>query len=226
MWPKSKTNQSTQYVICFLFVSHQLDNNSSDTVIFEIWPWNISNQLDIEIRITSCISETLKCAFFICYNEFKVLCEISKYPLKFHTKFWTHTPKKKPTHLTDFYFCVWFTVSLNTNANILSETDPMPVVTLIPLVLWGYICHRVFVSGRCIFVSGRCIWYPLPPITFCLHASSWYLLIAVGSPFSHLPPKCSEHPDIPWLLSSKLYWAQTIGTWFEAHGPFNWVVKF
>ena len=47
---------------------------------------------------------------------FKILCEISKAPLKFHTKFWAHTPQNM--HFTIFYFCVWVTISLN----CLSET--------------------------------------------------------------------------------------------------------
>ena len=40
LWSKCKTIQSAQYLICFLFVSHQSGNNSWDTY-FEIWPWKI-----------------------------------------------------------------------------------------------------------------------------------------------------------------------------------------
>ena len=43
-------------------------------------------------------------------------------PLKFHTKFWTHTPPKM--HFTVFYFCVWVTIYLNCDVIRLSETGP------------------------------------------------------------------------------------------------------
>ena len=44
-------------------------------------------------------------------------------PLKFHTKFWTHTPQN--IHFTDFYVCVWFMISLNCDVISLSETGPI-----------------------------------------------------------------------------------------------------
>ena len=43
-------------------------------------------------------------------------------PLKFHTKFWTHTPQNM--HLTEFYFSLWFTISWNCDVISLSETAP------------------------------------------------------------------------------------------------------
>ena len=44
------------------------------------------------------------------------------YPLKFHTKFWTHTPQN--VRFTVFIFCVWVTISLNCDVISLSETGP------------------------------------------------------------------------------------------------------
>ena len=43
-------------------------------------------------------------------------------PLKFHTKFWTHTPQNM--HFTVLYFCVWVTISLNCDVMGPSETGP------------------------------------------------------------------------------------------------------
>ena len=43
-------------------------------------------------------------------------------PLKFHTKFWIHTPQNM--HFTVLYFCVWVTISLNCDVISLSETGP------------------------------------------------------------------------------------------------------
>ena len=42
--------------------------------------------------------------------------------LKFHTKFWTHTPQN--VHFTVVIFSVWVTISLNCDIIRLSETDP------------------------------------------------------------------------------------------------------
>ena len=42
--------------------------------------------------------------------------------LKFHTKFWTHTPQNM--HFIVFNFCVWVTISLNCDVISLSETGP------------------------------------------------------------------------------------------------------
>ena len=53
---------------------------------------------------------------------FKILCEISKGTLKFHTKFWIHTPQNM--HFNVFNFCVWVTISLNCDVISLSETGP------------------------------------------------------------------------------------------------------
>ena len=43
-------------------------------------------------------------------------------PLKFHTKFWTHTPQNM--HFTDCYFSLWFAISCNCDVISLSETGP------------------------------------------------------------------------------------------------------
>ena len=56
----------------------------------------------------------------------KILCEISKGPLKFHTKFWTHTPQNM--HFTLLYFCVLVMISLNCDVISLSETGPSSVL--------------------------------------------------------------------------------------------------
>ena len=53
---------------------------------------------------------------------FRILCEFQRAPLKFHTKFWSHTPQNM--HFTVLYFCVWVTVSLNCDVISFSEMGP------------------------------------------------------------------------------------------------------
>ena len=43
----------------------------------------------------------------------KFSMKFQREPLKFHTKFWIHTLHK--IHFTDFYFCMWFMISLNSD---------------------------------------------------------------------------------------------------------------
>ena len=50
----------------------------------------------------------------------KFSVKFQRAPLKFHTKFWTHTPQN--IHFTVFYFCAWVTISLNCVVISLSET--------------------------------------------------------------------------------------------------------
>ena len=52
----------------------------------------------------------------------KFCVKFQRAPLKFHTKFWTHTPQNM--NFTVFYFCVWVTISLNCDVISLSETGP------------------------------------------------------------------------------------------------------
>ena len=52
----------------------------------------------------------------------KFCVKFQRCPLKFHTKFWTHTPQNM--HFTLLYFYVWFTISLNCDVISLSETGP------------------------------------------------------------------------------------------------------
>ena len=53
----------------------------------------------------------------------KFCVKFQRAPLKFHTKFWTHTPQNM--HFTVFYFCVWVTISLNCDVISLSETSSL-----------------------------------------------------------------------------------------------------
>ena len=57
----------------------------------------------------------------------KFWVKFQRAPLKFHTKFWTHTPQNM--HFTFFNICLWVTISLNCNAISLSETVPIAVIT-------------------------------------------------------------------------------------------------
>ena len=52
----------------------------------------------------------------------KFCVKFQRAPLKFHTKFWTHTPQNM--NFTVFFFCVWVTISLNCDVISLSETGP------------------------------------------------------------------------------------------------------
>ena len=56
----------------------------------------------------------------------KFCVKFQRAPLKFHTKFWTHTPQN--IHFTVFYFCVRVTISLNCDVISLSETGPCPSI--------------------------------------------------------------------------------------------------
>ena len=52
----------------------------------------------------------------------KFCVKFQRAPLKFHAKFWTHTPQN--VHFTIFIFCVWVTISLNCEVISLCETGP------------------------------------------------------------------------------------------------------
>ena len=52
----------------------------------------------------------------------KFCVKFQRAPLKFHTKFWTHTPTNM--HFTVFNICVWVVISLNCDVISLSETAP------------------------------------------------------------------------------------------------------
>ena len=52
----------------------------------------------------------------------KFCVKFQRAPLKFYTKFWTHTPQN--VHFTIFIFCVRVTISLNCDVISLSETGP------------------------------------------------------------------------------------------------------
>ena len=55
----------------------------------------------------------------------KFCVKFQRAPLKFRTKFWTHTPQNM--HFTVFSFRVWVTISLNCDVISLSETGPWRV---------------------------------------------------------------------------------------------------
>ena len=52
----------------------------------------------------------------------KFCVKFQRAPLKFHTKFWTHTPQN--VHFTVFYFCLWVTISSNCDVISLSQMAP------------------------------------------------------------------------------------------------------
>ena len=74
----------------------------------------------------------------------KLCVKFQRAALKFHTEFRAHTPQN--IHFADFYFCVWFTISLNCDVICRSETGPRAAV---------------------------CVWSPcisyLSPVLFCEH---------------------------------------------------------
>ena len=75
----------------------------------------------------------------------KFCVKFQREPLKFHTKFWTHTPQNM--YFTVFYFCVWVTISLNCDVISLSETGP-----------WAFRRQLEQKSGQiyCAFWHQRC----------------------------------------------------------------------
>ena len=65
----------------------------------------------------------------------KFCVKFQRAPLKFHTKFRTHTLQSM--HFTVFYFCVWVTISLNCDVISLSETGPwLAANDTICVILW------------------------------------------------------------------------------------------
>ena len=80
-------------------------------------------------------------------------------PLKFHSKLWTYTPQRM--HITDFYFCVWFRISLNCDVISFSETvlwsrmwdGPIKYTTLdMVLLVYGFgvnkQLHEIYAGSR------------------------------------------------------------------------------
>ena len=63
----------------------------------------------------------------------KFCVKFQRAPLKFHTKFWTHTPQNM--NFTVFYFCVWVTISLNCDVISLSETGPCTLQAIISFLI-------------------------------------------------------------------------------------------
>ena len=91
------------------------------------WDLNLAHLWPILRCHNFMISQFVK---FVTSRKIDILrCMCSKFcvkfqraPLKFHTKFWTHTSKN--INFTDLYFCMWFTISLNCDIIGLSETPP------------------------------------------------------------------------------------------------------
>ena len=85
----------------------------------------------------------------------KFCVKFQRSPLKFHTKFWTHTPQNM--HFTVSYFCVWVTISLNCDVISLSETGPS--IGLVPVSFWhcwqwDLVCDRSFLPEMTMMVFG------------------------------------------------------------------------
>ena len=92
-------------------------------------------------------------------SKFRV--KFQRPPLKFHTKFWTHTPQN--VHFTVFIFCVWVTISLNCDVISLSETGPwspyfVPATNAFP----GRITCPLSGSGAFTFRDDVTIWKRFP----------------------------------------------------------------
>ena len=89
----------------------------------------------------------------------KFCVKFQRAPLKFRTKFWTHTPQN--VHFTVLYFCVWVTISLNCDVISLSETGPRPPMdphnfhsmSIKPTIP----CQCVYVSGKYYNIKCSCI---------------------------------------------------------------------
>ena len=71
-----------------------------------------------------------------------VCVKFQKASLKFHARFWTHTPQNM--HFTVLHFSVWVTISLNCDVISLSETGPREVVQFVYLsVIFIYAAHII-----------------------------------------------------------------------------------
>ena len=90
----------------------------------------------------------------------KFCVKFQRAPLKFHTKFWTHTPQNM--HFAVFYFCVWVTISLDCDVISLSETGPKVHIyrhNVIPLQTHSrkIVCHSSNLRNHDIFKDlGMC----------------------------------------------------------------------
>ena len=90
----------------------------------------------------------------------KFCVKFQRAPLKFHTKFWTHTLQNM--HFTVLYFCVWVTISLNSDVISLSETGPR--------------LHCIYL---CVYLSRIC--------KGSLHQDYFLDVLSI----THLPPPCA-----------------------------------
>ena len=103
----------------------------------------------------------------------KFCVKFQRAPLKFHTKFWTHTSQN--LHFTVFYFCVWVTISLNCDVISLSETG-IPSV-----MLWGFCtfpAHCIeFKLHGCVHYDTSRAWSTVDhaPMTFQPFLASWLI---------------------------------------------------
>ena len=64
--------------------------------------------------------------YILRYMGSKSCVEFQRVPLKFHTKFWTHTPQN--VHFTDFYICLWFTIFLDCDVISLRAIEVLTVM--------------------------------------------------------------------------------------------------
>ena len=93
-------------------------------------------------------------------------------PLKFHTKFWTHSPQNM--HFTVFSFCVWVTISLNCDVISLSETGPVRLSWMMLYAPTSFIPFSRGTVGSSLPRSVRqsAGWYDLGPFWRAMGESS------------------------------------------------------
>ena len=133
---------------------------------------------------------------------FKILCEGLKFqraPLKFHTKFWTHTPQNM--HFIVFNLYVIVTISLNCDITSLSETGPSAVF----MKIIRHVGHFRWL-GPNVWWEISHIWLqyvqPIRQNDCLMNHDSFSVIVYTVSVFQYLNNRrCIAHIGLPTLMS-------------------------
>ena len=135
----------------------------------------------------------------------KFCVKFQRAPLKFHTKFWTHTPQN--VHFTVLFFCVWVTISLNCDVISLSGTGPWGHITA--CTVCGY--KRQFtIATHCRLVKFMMSCLALKTGDHIPNFELWCLMVSVELVWyiqsSQLQPVLSVNDsDISFILYNQQY---------------------
>ena len=94
----------------------------------------------------------------------KFCAKLQMAPLKFHTKFWTHTPQRR--HFTEFHFCLRFMIYLNCDVikdkhynDVIRTAIASPITSL--TIIYSTVYKRRSKKTSKLRVTGLCEGNPL-----------------------------------------------------------------